>query len=279
MTRRGLIIGGIVGVASLAVLGVGAGVVVNDVSDVTGAFKDPGTNIEGYFRSRYRRCRVGFTVGYPEGYSPGARLPLVIVMHGYRGDHRGAVAGYSPAGAATLANDVRPLAVVTVDGGQGYWHPHPLDDPMSMVMHELIPMMQHRQLGVGTRRVAVMGTSMGGYGALIFAEHFPDTFAGAAAISPAIFATYDWAHHISPSAYWSPGDFARYDAISHAGSLAGQPVRAASGVSDPFHPWVEDFKRALPAPGIVEFPPGAHTTSFFASQTEPSIRFLASHFS
>jgi predicted peptidase len=264
-----------VGVAGLAIA-ITAGTDV--VDEVTGLIDGPGTNVSGAFYSRYRRRTVGYTVGYPDGASTDARIPFAIYMHGYRGDHTNAVPGHSPGGAASLASDIRHMAIVTVDGGQGYWHPHPGDDPMRMVVNELIPMMRARGLGLGVREIAVMGTSMGGYGAIIFAEHYRGSFASVGAISPAIFDSFAWAHYVNPGAFWSAKDFATYDAISHAGSLSGTPLRVASGEDDPFHPWVEDFARVVPAPGQVVFPPGAHTAAFFNSQIEPAVRFVASHF-
>jgi hypothetical protein len=42
------------------------------------------------------------------------------------------------------------MAMVAPDGGLGYWNPHPGDDPMGMVIDELIPMCQ--RLGLGRRR-------------------------------------------------------------------------------------------------------------------------------
>jgi S-formylglutathione hydrolase FrmB len=263
----------LVGVGVLADLAVGG------AEGLAGLFSGPGTNVSGSFWSRFRRRRVGFTIGYPEGSSPGSKLPVAIYLHGFRGDHRSAVSGYSPAGAATLANDVRRIAIATVDGGQGYWHPHPGDDPMSMVIEEFIPLLHRHGVGGSPGRVALLGTSMGGYGAIAMAEHHRGQFAAVGAISPAIFDTYNWAHYVNPGAYWSAADFAQFDAITHAGALSGLPVRVASGTDDPFHPWVADFARVLPAPGYVTFPPGAHTGSFFAGQTGPSVRFVAGHLS
>jgi len=71
-----------------------------------------------------------------------------------------------------LKSGGRPLAMVTVDGGDGYWNPHPGDDPMAMVVHELIPRCQRLGLGRPPHRVVVMGISMGGYGALLLAERY-----------------------------------------------------------------------------------------------------------
>ena len=121
---------------------------------------------------------------------------------------------------------------------------------MGMVMNELIPRMQRRGLGVRARQIGVMGISMGGYGAIAFAEHYPTHFSVVAAISPAIFVTYEHVKYVNPGAYWSAHDFARYDAVTHAASLRQIPLRVASGLSDPFHPWVQDFESKL-GPGNV----------------------------
>ena len=169
------------------------------------------------------------------------------------------------------------MALVTVDGGGGYWHPHPGDDPLGMIVHELIPMMRARGLGRSPHSIAAMGISMGGYGAINMAEHLPGLVNAVAAISPAIFASYDHVHYVNPGAYWSAADFDKYNAISHASLLGHKPVRVASGSSDPFHPWVEEFTTQLPATDPVFYPPGAHDGDFFHSQIAPSMAFLSQH--
>ena len=237
-------------------------------------------DVSGSFYSRYRRTQVGYTIGYPTGHGTGSVLPLIVMLHGFGGNHTDALSGMTPARAVSLyvnGEPLTPMALVTVDGGGGYWHPHPGDDPMDMVVHELIPMLQARGLGVPPHRIAAMGISMGGYGAIAFAENYPHVFRAVAAISPAIFTTYAWVHYVNPGAYWSASDFARYDAITHTAALRGIPLRIASGTEDPFHPWVEELVSALPPGAIVRFPPGGHTGSFFLSQEPPSLAFLSSH--
>lgn len=148
-----------------------------------------------------------------------------------------------------------------------------------MVLHEFLPMLARWNLGVAPHELGVMGISMGGYGAIAFAEHFPHRFRAVAAISPAIFVTYDWVHYVNPLAYWSAADFSRYDAVTHSGALRHTPVRIASGQHDPFHPWVEELASTLvddPQDEVV-FPPGGHTGAFFKSQIGPSLRFVSRH--
>jgi S-formylglutathione hydrolase FrmB len=257
------------------VLAAGAGMAALEYGLASG-----GVDVSGSFYSRHRRTTVGYTIGYPAGHGPGSVLPLIVMLHGYGGDHTSVPSGMSPAHAVSLlvnGKTLTPMAMVTVDGGGGYWHPHPDDDPMGMVVHELIPMLQDRGLGVPPHKIAAMGISMGGYGAIALAEHYPELFRAVAAISPAIFTTYAWVHYVNPGAYWSASDFARYDAITHVGALRGIPMRIASGQSDPFHAWVEELVAALPPGAVVRFPPGGHTGSFFLSQEPPSLAFLSRH--
>jgi len=200
------------------------------------------------------------------------------MLHGYGANHTNALAGMSPAKALAMQVDGKPLApmaMVTVDGGLGYWNRHPGDDPMSMLVDELIPMCKKRGLGEPPQRVGAMGISMGGYGALLLAEKHPRLVTAVAAISPAIWTSYAQAHSADAGAYASGADFTANDAVSHAGALDAIAVRVASGDSDPFHPGVEALAHALPAGAVVEFSKGCHTGPFFTEQEPPSLAFLA----
>jgi S-formylglutathione hydrolase FrmB len=168
-----------------------------------------------------------------------------------------------------------PVALVTVDGGNGYWNPHPGDDPMGMLVDELVPRCQG--LGLGRSGIGAMGFSMGGYGALLLAEKHPGLVNAVAAISPAIWTSYDQARAANQGAYASAAAFTANDAVTHAGALAGMPVRIASGDGDPFHPGVQALASALPAGAVVDFTKGCHDRPFFESQEPASLRFLAQH--
>lgn len=285
-------LGGVAGVVALGATGlelVSHGVLPgqHELDELDGAcsvgsteltFRTQGPSVTGSFYSRARNTRVGYTIGYPPGYVSGMPLPLIVMLHGEGGNHADALAAMSPAKAMALEIDgqsLAPMAMVTVDGGSGYWNPHPGDDPMAMVTEELIPMCQG--LGLGRGHIGTMGISMGGYGAILFAEKYPDLIDAVAAISPAIWTSYGQAQGVNKAAYASAADFARDDAVTHASALKGIPVRVASGNADPFHPGVQALAGALPPSAIVVFSGGCHTGPFFIEQEPPSLAFLAQH--
>lgn len=240
----------------------------------------PGPSMSGTFRSRARNRPVGFTIGFPPGHGPGSPLPLIVMLHGFGGDRTTALVGMSPAQAVALQTDghpIAPVALLTVDGGGGYWHSHPGDDPMGMIVDELIPMCQRLGLGVPPQAIGAMGISMGGYGALLLAETYPDRFAATAAISPAVWTDYDQARAANRDAFPSRASFQANDVILRAGRLSGRPVRIASGLDDPFHPGGVALARAVPTTTTMVISAGCHTGPFFASQEPPSLEFLSRH--
>jgi pimeloyl-ACP methyl ester carboxylesterase len=244
------------------------------------SFGPAGPEVSGTFYSAARGRVVGYAIGYPPGHRPGDELPLVVMLHGFGADHASALYGLTPAQAVALrvpgAGQLRPMALVTVDGGAGYWNPHPGDDPLGMVVDELIPRCQRMGLG-RRRRIAAMGISMGGYGALLLAEEQPSLIAAVAAISPAIWTRYDQARAANAGAYASAAAFAAGDVVTHAAALTGRPVRVASGRSDPFAPGVQALVRALPPGAVVHVAKGCHDGPFISTQEPPSLEFLASH--
>jgi pimeloyl-ACP methyl ester carboxylesterase len=257
-------------------------------------FGAAGPSHSGSFLSHARGRRVGYTIAWPPGHAPGDVLPLAVLMHGFGGDHTSGFGATSLAQALAVRPGGRrlpPLALVAVNGGGLYWNAHPGDDPMAMIVDELVPMCRALGLGATARastqsgstlsgvaaRIGAIGISMGGYGAVLLAEKHPDLVGAVAAISPAVWTGYDQARAANPGAFASARAFRDDDVITHASALRGLPVRIASGDSDPFHPGVVALARALPRSAVVEFLPGCHDGSFFASQTGPSLAFMAHH--
>jgi pimeloyl-ACP methyl ester carboxylesterase len=223
---------------------------------------------------------VDYTVAYPPGHRPGSRLPLVLYLHAYGGNHASLLGGLTLARALAARARGRPLppmGAVAVDGGGLYWNPHPGDDPLAMLVDEVIPRFQRIGLGRSPGSIGVVGVSMGGYGALLLGEKHPQLISAAAAISPAVWSSYAQAYAANAGAFASAADFARDDVITHAAALARMPLRIASGRDDPFHPGVVALADVLPKSAVVEFPSGCHDGAFFGSQQHEALAFLGTH--
>ena len=242
-----------------------------------------GHSRSGRFYSQARRQDVGYTIAWPAGHGPGSRLPLVVMLHGEGRDHTDVLSGMTLAQAPALrvnGHPLPPMAMVAADGGTGYWNPHPGDNPMGMVIDELIPFCQRLGLGRPPHRIATMGISMGGYGAILLAEKFPRLISAVAAIGPAVWTSYQQAQAVNRKAYASAADFAASDVVTHTAALAGKPVRVASGLDDPFQPGVAALARRLPkGHATVIMSAGCHTGPFFTQQEPPSLAFLGQQLS
>ena len=245
------------------------------------SFAPLGPTVSGQFLSHFRQRTVNYTIGYPPSSHLGDEMSLIVMLHGYGGNHRNALVGMTPAQAVALkttsASPGVPCALVTVDGGNGYWNPHPNDDPMQMVVNELIPHCQVLGLGRAPRRIGLMGISMGAYGALAIAERHPGLASAVAAISPAIWTSYDQARHANRGAFSSASAFDDGNVIAHVNGLNGTTVRVASSQDDPFLPGVETFTKVLPKGATVVVSSGCHSDPFFLEQEPPSLQFLARH--
>ncbi|HEX6933946.1 MAG TPA: alpha/beta hydrolase-fold protein [Streptosporangiaceae bacterium] len=299
LSRRKLIGTGLGGLAGLTLAGAGAVELIASgalpgrgfLDQIDGAcavssppmrFTAPGPSVSGTFYSDARQRHVGYTVAYPPGHRPGDRLPLIVALHAYGGDHSNALGSLGLAHGLALRAGGRPLppmAIAAADGGGGYWNPHPGDDPMGMIISELIPRCRRAGLGTARTSIGLIGISMGGYGALLLAERYPALFAATAAISPAIWTSYAQARAVNPGAYASARAFAAADAITHTAALRGVAVRVAAGLGDPFLPGVRALARRLPVGAVVRIARGCHTGPFFQAQLPPSLTFLAGHLS
>ncbi len=119
-SRRLFIRYGLAGVAAAAAVGLGGAELIShgdlpgkgELDAIDGAcsvaapdlapYAPPGPQVSGTFYSAARNRAVGYTIGYPPRHRPGARLPLVIMLHGYGDSHVNALSGLSPAQALAL---------------------------------------------------------------------------------------------------------------------------------------------------------------------------------
>ncbi len=262
--------GAAVGLIQLAEAGVipGKGVVDEQLgycdASVPPVTATPGEIVTGAFDSPARGTRVGFRIAYPPGFGPGANLPVCLVLHGYGATEADALAAgdYPAYLASVVAGGVPAFALASAAGGNGYWHPHPDDDPLGMLVEEFLPLLGTR--GLAVTRPAVLGYSMGAFGALLCGLTWPGLFARIEASTPAFWRSYAEAQRVNPGAFTSAADWARYgDLISRAAQVDRLPAGIYVGASDPFEPAVKDLRDHLADPGMVRISTGCHDGRFW----------------
>ena len=229
------------------------------------------TMVTGSFVSA---ARGGVTTNWAIARPPGQTAPLrpVIALHGRWSDAATVMAGGVEQGLAQAVNaGLPPFAVVSVDGGESYWHDRANGDHAgSMVLDELIPMLSDK--GLDTSRVAFIGWSMGGYGALLLGARLgPARTAAITAVSPALWLS---AGEAASGAFDGSGDFAA-NSVFGLPALASIPIRIDCGNSDPFYSATKQFIAQLPNPPAGGFSPGGHDGGYWSSQLPGEIAWMA----
>ncbi|HKV22679.1 MAG TPA: alpha/beta hydrolase-fold protein [Mycobacterium sp.] len=218
-------------------------------------------------------ARGGIDTNWAIARPPGQTQPLrpVIALHGKGADAAQVMAGGVEQGLAQAVDaGLPPFAVVAVDGGGGYWHKRADgDDSGAMVLDELIPMLASQDLD--TSRVAFLGWSMGGYGALLLGGRLgPARTAAICAVSPALWTSSGAA---APGAFDGADDYAA-NSVWGMPALASIPIRIDCGNSDPFYSATQQFIAQLPTPPSGGFSPGGHDGGFWSSQLPAELAWI-----
>ena len=114
------------------------------------------TLVSGSFASAARGgAQTHWMIARPPG--PAGPIRPVIALHGRDGSAAAVMElGVENALAALVAAGYPPFAVVSVDGGNGYWHRRASgQDSGAMVLTELLPMLH--AMGFDTSRVGFIG--------------------------------------------------------------------------------------------------------------------------
>jgi S-formylglutathione hydrolase FrmB len=210
---------------------------------------------------------VAYAVAKPAGLADDQRVPIVHALHGRGTDERFAVSSIRLQDFLAAAG-IR-AAVVSADGGSSsYWHARRSGiDPHRMLLDELIPDID-RDLGNGTR--ALVGWSMGGYGAILAAERAPEQFVAVAAGSPALFADED---DVAPGSFDDATDYRAHDVFTSTGRLDGIPLRIDIGADDAFLAATRAFA-AWVRHADLHVQPGFHDSKFWRKVAPAQARFL-----
>lgn len=229
------------------------------------------TMVTGSFVSA---ARGGIPTNWAIARPPGQTTALrpVIALHGKGSDAATVMAGGVEQGLAqAVAAGLPPFAVVAVDGGGSYWHKRTSgEDSGSMVLDELLPMLGSQ--GLDTSRVAFLGWSMGGYGALLLGARLgPARTAAITAVSPALWMS---SGATAPGAFDGADDFAA-NTVFGLPALAHIPIRIDIGTSDPFYSATQSFIAQLPNHPAGGSSPGGHDAGFWSSQLPGELTWMA----
>ena len=139
-----------------------------------------------------------------------------------------------------------------------------------MVLDELLPLLGEQ--GLDTSRVAFLGWSMGGYGALLLGARLgPARTAAICAVSPALWLSSGAA---APGAFDGAADYAA-NSVWGLPPLGSIPIRIDCGNSDPFYDATKQFIAQLPTPPAGGFSPGGHDGAYWSSVLPGELAWLA----
>jgi enterochelin esterase-like enzyme len=236
------------------------------------------------FPARNRRgAATEWVIALPPGVeladlkAPGAQpLPVCVLLHGKGDRARDLVGiGYDLFLARTVSAGTPPFAIAAVDGGNRYWHARrDGDDTGRMIVDELLPMLAREGFRSEPHdKIALLGYSMGGYGALLLAEELRSArVAAVVAQSPALWTK---AGDAAPGAFDDAADFDRNDVFTHRAALAGIAVKIDCGLADPFYRTSKLFADSLDPPPISSsFGRGDHSRGYWRSVAESSLEFI-----
>lgn len=233
-------------------------------------FQPPGSGAvqtSGILESRHTNAAMGWTISTPAG---GLRPEgIIFCLHAKGGTHRMAFDDIRVPDMAAHAG--LRVAVAAIDGGaDSYWHKRADGtDAMAMLLDEFVPMVHQR---VGGLPQAVMGWSMGGYGALLAAERQPGWFKGVAPAGPAL-----WLRpgDTAPGAFDSPQDYYANDVFTGVANLRSSAVAIACGLSDPFYNAASHLASLMTFPHTQIFGKGQHDGGFWRSVAPIQLRAIA----
>ncbi|QFU92358.1 alpha/beta hydrolase family protein [Amycolatopsis sp. YIM 10] len=222
--------------------------------------------------SAARGAELDLVLITPEGV-PAAELPVCLALHGRGSSAKTFVDLGLP---SKLTEAVRagmpPFTVAAVDGANYWIAVDESDDPQRMLNGELPEWLTRRGLGLRTGGVpsAVMGISMGAFGALRYARDHR-ALRAAAAVSPALFV--GWGDARSRKVFRDRAQWESHEPLLHADETAPVPVGVWCGTQDPFAGAARRYIQAA-RPAVSRLSPGGHTEKYWKSVLPDVLRFI-----
>ena len=233
----------------------------------------------------YLTCAVG---------APGPGAPVVYLLHGHGGGHWDwlRAGGARETALALVETRVLPPLHLVMPGVGNSWYvdgPEPHGPVATVLQGEFMPVVE-RALAAEPAWRAMIGLSMGGYGALHLALAHPADWRFVGALSPAIFAPGTHFPELQlglfSGAFGEPFEWARYAAadpfarVSALADVASPPVFYLScGADDVFglDEGTRAFGEVLAAAGVaatVHIEPGYHDWAFWRAALPEALAAL-----
>ncbi|MBE9374495.1 hypothetical protein IQ251_08545 [Saccharopolyspora sp. HNM0983] len=231
------------------------------------------------FHRRYSTARgaeVDLMVTAPPDVRPDA-LPVCLALHPLRSSARGLADLGLPQFVtdAAIRRATGPFAVVAPDGGQHFWYDAGDGaDPQAMLRDELPGWLDELGLALPT---AVLGMSMGGFGALGYAHERMETgapLAATAAMSPALFAHWESLNrqHAAPAKeIWAAND-----PLQHPDRRVGRTLGVWCGTADRFYENSRIIAQLAKAE-LASFEPGGHNAGYWRRILPDVVDFIGGH--
>ncbi len=217
------------------------------------------------------------SVVVPSGDRAGRRS-LLVFLHG-RGENQDSELDDPFFGALASLGDRAPVVAFPYGGDHSYWHDRADGEWARYVVDEVIPQVADG-FDADPSRVAVGGISMGGFGALDLALHYPGRFCAVGGHSPAV---WESGAGTAAGAFDDAEDFARNDVVAAARAgdpaLTDAPLWIDAGAEDPFQPGDQALATALRAEGAPVTSklswPGGHDSDYWNAHWGRYLRFYA----
>lgn len=222
---------------------------------------------DGVLANRYGLDAPRWRMAVPRSGRPRG---LVVALHGFGGSADDAFnLGFAD------AVETSRMALVSVDGGDSYWHARKDgSDTGAMVRDELVPMALAAAGLPASSRVTLLGWSMGGFGALLLASDLGRArVSGVVAASAALWLK---GSQTPARAYDGRADFDAHSIFNRVPRLHGIPVRLDCGTSDPFIAANRTLARRLPG-CEAHFTPGGHDDDFWSGNVAAEMAWAAAH--
>lgn len=273
---------------TFAALATGCGLAKSAVRHITGQcidgpysypLHDSGPIIRGTVPASHVQRPVRYALVLPRSVDPHTvdRVVYVLPGRGSTADDAVTFTGYAALAQEIMRAGGKPFAVLAIDSGESYFHPRTSGEDRLRIVERDLPDVARSNLAPHIQYEALVGVSMGGYGALLTAERNPARYKAVAVAGPALFQSFAEENQAIGDGFDNAAQFATYDVFAHADRLAHVPVMIRVGYADPFYSNVKVFAKRVPHADVRYVEHGCHDDGFWRLAGHDLLAFASSH--